>query len=72
MTFEASPSARSDTLPGEARTQLFSTLVESLCAHRSRDVDIQKTASLPVPLIVDFDNPHVGADVTLRDSIPPG
>jgi hypothetical protein len=39
---------------------------------RSRDVDIQGTALVPVPLIVDFDNPHVGADVTLRGQYPSG
>ena len=39
---------------------------------RSRDIDIQGAASLPVPLIVDFDNPHVGADVALRGQYPSG
>ena len=42
----------------------------------SRDVDIQGTsggtAAEPVPLIVDFDNPHVGANVKLRGEYPSG
>ncbi len=39
---------------------------------RARDIDIQGTAAALVPLIVDFDNPHVGADVTLRGQYPSG
>ena len=38
----------------------------------SRDVDIQGAATAPVPLIVDFDNPHVGAEVMLRGQYPSG
>jgi hypothetical protein len=38
----------------------------------SREVDIQGTEAEPVPLIVDFDNPHVGANVTLRGQYPSG
>ena len=40
--------------------------------ERSRDVDVQGTAAEPIPLIVDFDNPHVGANVALRGQYPSG
>jgi hypothetical protein len=40
--------------------------------EKSRDVDVQGLASEPVPLIVDFDNPHVGANVILRGQYPSG
>jgi hypothetical protein len=33
---------------------------------------VQGTAAEPVPLFVDFDNPHVGADVTLEGQYPSG
>ena len=39
---------------------------------RARDLDIQGAASEPIPLIVDFDNPHVGANVALRGQYPSG
>ncbi len=39
---------------------------------QSRDVDIQGNADEPVPLIVDFDNPHVGAHTMLRGQYPSG
>jgi len=40
--------------------------------ERSRDIDIQGNATEPVPLVVDFDNPHVGANVPLRGQYPSG
>ena len=38
----------------------------------SREIDIQGSGAGPVPLIVDFDNPHVGANVKLRGQYPSG
>ncbi len=40
--------------------------------ERSRDVDVQGTAAEPIPLVVDFDNPHVGANVMLQGQYPSG
>jgi hypothetical protein len=40
--------------------------------EQSRDVDVQGPASEPIPLIVDFDNPHVGANAPLRGQYPSG
>jgi hypothetical protein len=48
------------------------TRVMRIRHDHSRDVDIQGTAGEPVPLIVDFDNPHVGANVKLRGEYPSG
>lgn len=39
---------------------------------RSKDIDIQGGASEPVPLIVDFDNPHRAANEILRGEYPSG
>ena len=38
----------------------------------ARDVDIEGAASEPVPLTVNFDNPHLGANVALRGQYPSG
>jgi len=38
----------------------------------SREIDIQGTGAGPMPLIVDFDVPHVGANVELRGQYPSG
>lgn len=45
-----------------------------LCIHhvQSRDISIQGAGGGPVPLIVDFDNPHRGADVALQSDYPSG
>jgi hypothetical protein len=48
------------------------TRVMRIRHDHSRDVDIQGRAAEPVPLIVDFDNPHVGANVKLRGEYPSG
>jgi hypothetical protein len=39
---------------------------------QARDVDIQGSAAEPVPLVVDFDNPHRGADTPLKSDYPSG
>jgi hypothetical protein len=39
---------------------------------QSRDVDVQGTATEPVPLVVDFDNPHRGTDAPLKGDYPSG
>ncbi|HLY19274.1 MAG TPA: hypothetical protein VKR61_18740 [Bryobacteraceae bacterium] len=38
----------------------------------ARDVDVQGFAPEPVPLIVDFDNPHLGANAVLHGQYPSG
>jgi hypothetical protein len=48
------------------------TRVMRIRHDHSHDIDIQGTAAEPVPLIVDFDNPHVGANVKLRGEYPSG
>jgi len=48
------------------------TRVMRIRHDHSRDVDIEGSAVEPVPLIVDFDNPHVGANVKLRGEYPSG
>jgi hypothetical protein len=40
--------------------------------EQSRDVDVQGASTDPVPRIVDFDNPHIGANVALRGQYPSG
>jgi hypothetical protein len=39
---------------------------------QSRDVDVHGLASEPIPQFVDFDNPHVGANVSLHGEYPSG
>jgi hypothetical protein len=39
---------------------------------RARDIDVQGASAQPVPLIVGFDNPHVGAGVGLTGQYPSG
>jgi hypothetical protein len=39
---------------------------------QARGVDIQGSAAEPVPLVVDFDNPHRGADTPLKSDYPSG
>jgi hypothetical protein len=62
---------RSD-LKQEGYTLDDATRVLRIRHERSRDVDVQGTAEEPVALIVDFDNPHVGANVPLRGQYPSG
>ncbi|MGA8593239.1 MAG: hypothetical protein WB676_00715 [Bryobacteraceae bacterium] len=64
-------SRRSD-LNEEGYTFDDATRVLRIRHERSRDVDVQGSASEPVPLIVDFDNPHVGANVVLSGQYPSG
>src|ERR1700691_1983657 len=40
--------------------------------ERYRDIDVQGISSEPIPSIVDFDNPHVGANVGLDGQYPTG
>jgi hypothetical protein len=39
---------------------------------QSRDIDIQGESDEPVPLLVDFDNPHRGVDAPLKSDYPSG
>jgi hypothetical protein len=69
--------ARRDDLKQEGYTFDDATRVMRIRHDHSRDIDIQgtaggTTAAEPVPLIVDFDNPHVGANVSLRGEYPSG
>ena len=64
--------ARHSDLKQEGYTFDDATHVLRIRHDRSRDVDVQGTAEEPVPLIVDFDNPHVGANVALRGEYPSG
>ena len=63
---------RRGDLKQEGYTFDDATRVMRIRHDHSRDVDIQGTAAEPVPLIVDFDNPHVGANVKLRGEYPSG
>jgi hypothetical protein len=40
--------------------------------HSSRDVDVQGVSKDPVPLMVDFDNPHRGTNAMLAGDYPSG
>ncbi|MFL6354630.1 MAG: hypothetical protein ACJ74Z_22645 [Bryobacteraceae bacterium] len=40
--------------------------------EQARDVDIQGPVTEPLPLVVDFDNPHRGADAPLKSDYPSG
>jgi len=64
--------ARHADLKQEGYTFDDATHVLRIRHDRSRDVDVQGTAEEPVWLIVDFDNPHVGANVMLRGQYPSG
>src|SRR5438270_575204 len=58
--------ARRNDLSQEGYTLDESTHVVRIRHERSRDLDIEGSAEEPVPLIVDFDNPRVGADTPLK------
>ena len=62
---------RSD-LKQEGYTFDDSTRALRIRHERSRDIDIQGKSAEPVPLTIDFDNPHVGADVALAGEYPSG
>lgn len=40
--------------------------------EQSREIDIQGASEEPVPQIIDFDNPHIGADLPLSGQYPSG
>jgi hypothetical protein len=60
------------SLNGEGYTFNRNTRVLRIRHIQSRDVDIQGSSSEPVPLTVDFDNPHRGTDVPLSGEYPSG
>jgi hypothetical protein len=64
--------ARRANLKEEGYTLDAASLVVRVRHDQSRDVDIQGQSEEPVPLFVDFDNPHVGANVPLRGEYPSG
>jgi hypothetical protein len=64
--------ARRGDLKQEGYTLDDATHVLRIRHERSRDVDIQGPADEPIPLVVDFDNPHVGANVILQGQYPSG
>jgi hypothetical protein len=66
------PLARRSDLNQEGYTLDDATHVLRIRHERSRDVDVQGTAAEPVPSVVDFDNPHVGANVLLQGQYPSG
>ena len=61
-----------DDLKQEGYTFDDATRVLRIRHDHSRDIDIQGASDEPGFLIVDFDNPHVGADVRLRGQYPSG
>ena len=64
--------ARGGDLKQEGYTFDDNTRVLHIRHEHARDLDIQGAKSEPVPLIVDFDNPHVGANAALRGQYPAG
>jgi hypothetical protein len=64
--------ARRGDLKQEGYTFDDATRVMRIRHDDSHDVDIQGIAAEPLPLVVDFDNPHVGANVKLRGEYPSG
>jgi hypothetical protein len=64
--------ARRDDLSQQGYTLDEATRVVHIRHENSRDVNVQGSAGEPVPLIVDFDNPHVGADTPLKGQYPSG
>ena len=63
---------RHSDLNQEGYTFDDATKVMRIRHDNARDIDIQGPATEPVPLIVDFDHPHVGANVALRGEYPSG
>jgi hypothetical protein len=66
------PLKRRTDLKQEGYTLDEATHVLRIRHEQSRDVDVQGKSEDPVPLWVDFDNPHVGANVPLRGQYPTG
>jgi len=66
------PLPRVPNLSQEGYTFDDATRVLRIRRDRARDVDIEGPQSEPVPLIVDFDNPHLGANAALRGQYPSG
>lgn len=66
------PLARRNDLEQDGYTLDEASNVVRVRHGDSRDVDIQGPSEDPVPLFVDFDNPHVGANVPLRGEYPSG
>jgi len=66
------PLARRADLKQEGYTFDDATRVLRIRHDRSRDVDVQGSVAEPVPLVVDFDNPHVAANSLLRGQYPSG
>ncbi|MGA8100964.1 MAG: hypothetical protein WB869_02345 [Candidatus Acidiferrales bacterium] len=64
--------ARRSELEEEGYTFDDATKVLRIRHEQSRDVDIQGMSLEPIPSIVDFDNPHVGANVPLQGQYPSG
>ena len=64
--------ARRSNLSQAGYTFDDATKVLRIRHEQSPDVDIQGTSTEPVPSIVDFDNPHVGANVVLQGQYPSG
>jgi hypothetical protein len=72
ITSGGRPLARRNDLSQQGYTFDETTHVLHIHHQSSRDVDIQGSAMEPVPLVVDFDNPHVGVDVPLKGQYPSG
>ncbi len=64
--------ARRNDLAQEGYTLDDATRVLRIRHDHASDVDVQGTGGEPIPLVVDFDNPHVGANVPLRGQYPFG
>ena len=66
----------SKAVPVELKQEGFqfdeATHVLRIRHEQSRDVDVQGTSTDPVPRMVDFDAPHIGANVELRGQYPSG
>ena len=66
------PLPRRTDLKQEGYTFDDATRVVRIRHDRSRDLDVQGAATEPVPLVVDFDNPHLAANSLLRGQYPSG
>lgn len=64
--------ARRNDLDQDGYTLEESTHVVRIRHTQSRDVSIQGSSDEPVPLVVDFDNPHLAANSVLAGQYPSG
>jgi len=64
--------ARREDLNQEGYTFDEKSRVLRIRHDHARDIDVQGSDGILVPLIVDFDNPRVGANVALRGQYPSG